>query len=136
MTAASDYPVSNRHRDNPDSGKLRMTAQIIQFRDYQNPGDLASMHGDTETSLAKLSHMAAELFNALTIGPAAEEYGVPEKTCVIIEGRALSRRFAREFRCKNLAFGTLLNKLTRKLRSASDGNPNRYGSHRRYQALF
>jgi hypothetical protein len=64
-----------------------MTAQIIQFRDYQNPGDLASMHGDTETSLAKLSHMAAEVFNALTIGTAAEEYGAPEKTCVIIEGK-------------------------------------------------
>jgi len=59
--------------------------------------------------------MAAELFNALTIGPAAEEYGVPEKTCVIIEARALSRRFAREFRCKNLAFRTLLNKLAWKI---------------------
>jgi len=56
-----------------------MTAQIIQFRDYQNPGDLASMHGDTETSLAKLSHRAAEVFNALTIGTAREEYRAPEK---------------------------------------------------------
>ena len=79
MTAASDYPVSNRHRDNPDSGKLRMTAQIIEFRDYQNPGDLASMHGDTETSLAELSHMAAEVFNALMIDTAAAEYSAPEK---------------------------------------------------------
>ena len=34
------------------------------------------MHGDTEASLAKLSHMAAELFNALTIGTAAEECNI------------------------------------------------------------
>jgi hypothetical protein len=101
MTAVSDYSGSNRHRDNPDSGKLRMTAQIIQFRDYQNPGDLAPMHGDTEASLAKLSHMAAEVFNALTIGPAAEEYSAPEKTCVIIEDR-----FYRAGSLENLAVKT------------------------------
>jgi hypothetical protein len=83
----SDYSGSNRHRDISYSGKLRMTAQIIHFREYQNPRDLAPMHGDTETSLAKLSHMAAEVFNALTIGTAAEEYSVPEKTCVIIEDK-------------------------------------------------
>src|SRR5258708_29894409 len=87
MTAAPDYSGSNRHRDNPDSGKFRMTAQILQFRDYQNPGDLASMHGDTETSLAKLSHMAAEVFTALTIGTAAEEHRALEKHCLIIEGK-------------------------------------------------
>ena len=64
-----------------------MTAQIIQFRDYQNPRDLAPMLGVIETSLVKQNHMAAEVFNALTIGTAAEEYSVPEKTCVIIEDK-------------------------------------------------
>jgi hypothetical protein len=39
-----------------------MTAQIIQFRGYQNRRDLAPV--DIETSLAKLNHMAAEVFNA------------------------------------------------------------------------
>ncbi len=87
MTAVSDYSGRNRHRDNPDSRKLRMTVQVIHFREHQNPGDLAPMHGDTENSLAKLSHMAAEVFNALTIGPAAEEYSTPEKICVIIEDK-------------------------------------------------
>src|SRR5258705_250660 len=55
----SDYSGSNRRRDNLTD------AQIIQFRDYQNPRDLAPMHGDIETSLVKLNHMAAEVFNAL-----------------------------------------------------------------------
>ena len=56
-----------------------MTARIIQFRDYQNPRDLAPMHGDIETSLAKLKHMAAEVFNALMIDTAVVEYSAPEK---------------------------------------------------------
>jgi hypothetical protein len=47
-----------------------MTAQIIQFRDYQNPRDLAPMQGDIETSLVKLNHMAAEVFSALMKKPA------------------------------------------------------------------
>jgi hypothetical protein len=57
-----------------------MTGQIIQFRDYQNPRDLAPAHGNIETSLAKLNHMAAEIFNALMIDTAATEYSAPEKT--------------------------------------------------------
>ncbi len=56
-----------------------MTAQIIQFRDYQNPPNLAPMDGDIETSLANLNHMAAEVFNALMIDTAAAEYSAPEK---------------------------------------------------------
>jgi len=75
----SDYTGNDRHRDNSDSGELRMTAQIIQFRDYQIPRDLAPMHGDIETSLAKLNHMAAEVFNALMIDTAAAEYSAPKK---------------------------------------------------------
>jgi len=54
-----------------------MTAQIIQFRDYQIPRDLAPMHGDIKTSLAKLNHMAAEVLNALMIDTAAVEYSAP-----------------------------------------------------------
>jgi hypothetical protein len=75
----SDYSGNDWHHDNPDSGELRMTAQIIQFRDYQNPCDLAPMHGDIETSLAKLNHMAAEVFNALMFDTAAAEYSANQK---------------------------------------------------------
>jgi hypothetical protein len=75
----SDYTGDDRHRDNPNSGELRMTAQIIQFRDYQISRDLAPMHGDVETSLAELNHMAAEVFNALMIDTAPVEYSVPKK---------------------------------------------------------
>jgi hypothetical protein len=74
MTAVSDYSGSNRHRDNPDSGELRVTTQANEFRDYQNPGALVPMHGDIETKFDKTRHKAAELFNALTIGTAREEY--------------------------------------------------------------
>ena len=57
-----------------------MTAQIIQFRDYQNRRDLTPMHGDIETRLAKLDHMAAEVFKALMIDTAAAvEYSAPDK---------------------------------------------------------
>ena len=62
-----------------------MTVQIIRFRNYRNPRDLAPMHGDIETN--KPNHMAAPLFNALTIDTAAAEYSAPEETCVIIEDR-------------------------------------------------
>jgi hypothetical protein len=55
-----------------------MTAQIIQFRDYQIPRDLAPMRGDVETSLAALNLMAAEVFNALMIDTAPAEYSVPK----------------------------------------------------------
>jgi hypothetical protein len=75
----SDYSGNDRHRDNPDSGELRMAAQIIQFRHYQIPRELAPMHGDIETSPAKLNHMAAEVFHALIIDTAAAEYSAPEK---------------------------------------------------------
>ena len=55
-----------------------MTAQIIQFRDYQIARDLATMHGDVETTLAELNRMAAEVFNALMIDTAPAEYSVPK----------------------------------------------------------
>jgi hypothetical protein len=74
-----------------------MTAQIIQFMDYQNSRGLA-MHGDIETRLADLNQIAAEVFNALMIDTAAVEYGAPDK---IIED-ALSRRFAGNFFDKTL----------------------------------
>jgi hypothetical protein len=75
----SDYCGSHRRRDNPDSGELRVTAQIIKFRDYQNPRGLAPVHGDIETRLAELNHIAAEVFSALMIDTAAVEYGAPDK---------------------------------------------------------
>ena len=75
----SDYCGGHRHRANPDSGGLRMTAQIIQFRNHQNPSGLAQMHGDVETRLADLNQMASEIFYALMIDTAAVEYGAPEK---------------------------------------------------------
>jgi hypothetical protein len=75
----SDYSSNDRHRDNPDSGELRMTARIIQFRDYQIPRGLAPTHGDIETSLEKLNHMAVEVFNALMIDTAAAEFRAPKK---------------------------------------------------------
>ena len=56
-----------------------MTARIIQFRDYQDPGHLAAMHGDIETRLAKLTEMAAEVFKALMIDTAAANYSAPER---------------------------------------------------------
>ena len=56
-----------------------MTAQIIQFSDYQDRREIAPMHGDTETRLAKLDHMAAEVFKALMIDTAAVEYSAPDK---------------------------------------------------------
>ena len=56
-----------------------MTVQIIQFRDYQNPRDLAPMLGVIETSLVKQNHMAAEVFRALMIDMAAVEYSAPDK---------------------------------------------------------
>jgi hypothetical protein len=37
------------------------------------------MHGDVETSLAELNHMAAEVLNALMIDTAPAEYSVPEE---------------------------------------------------------
>jgi hypothetical protein len=65
--------------DNPNSGELRMTAQIIQFRDYRIPRGLAPMHRDVETNLAELNHIAAEVFNALMIDTAPAEYSVPKE---------------------------------------------------------
>jgi hypothetical protein len=56
-----------------------MTAQIIQFRDYQILRDLAPMHGDVETSLAELNHMAAAVFKALMIDTAPAEYSFPKE---------------------------------------------------------
>jgi hypothetical protein len=75
----SDYTGNHRHRDNPNSGELRMTAQIIQLRDYRISRDLAPMYGDAETSLADLNHMAAEVFYALMIDTAPAEYSVPKE---------------------------------------------------------
>jgi hypothetical protein len=56
-----------------------VAAQTNEFRDYQNPGALVPMHGDIETKFGKTRHKAAEVFNALTIGTAREEYRAPEK---------------------------------------------------------
>jgi len=75
----SDYCGSHRHPDNPVSGELRMTVQIIQSTDCQDPRDLAPVHGDIETRLADLNRMAAEIFHALMIDTAAVEYGPPEE---------------------------------------------------------
>ena len=61
------------------SGELRMTVQIIQFTDCQDPRDLAPVHGDIETRLVDLNRMAAEIFHALMIDTAAVEYGSPEE---------------------------------------------------------
>jgi len=75
----SDYCGSHRYPDNPVSGELRMTVQIIQFTDCQDPRDLAPVHGDIETRLVDLNRMAAEIFHALMIDMAAVEYGPPEE---------------------------------------------------------
>jgi hypothetical protein len=72
----SNYFVSGT--DSPDSGGLRMTAQIIPFRDYQNPRDVAPMHGDIEIHLAELNHMAAEVFDMATA-----EYSDPDKNLLL-----------------------------------------------------
>jgi len=61
------------------SGELRMTVQIIQFTDGQDPRDLAPAHGDIEARLAELNRMAAEIFHALMIDMAAVECGPPEE---------------------------------------------------------
>lgn len=61
-----------------------MTAQIIQFRDYQNLRDLAPMNGHIETRLAELDHMAAEVFKALVIDTDAAEYGAPDKKMLLL----------------------------------------------------
>src|SRR6266446_2629292 len=78
----SNYSASG-HRDSPDSGELRMTAQIIPFRDYQNPRDVAPMNGDIETRLAELNHMAAEVFKGLMIDMATPEYSDPDKNLLL-----------------------------------------------------
>jgi hypothetical protein len=80
----SDNSASDRHLDNPDSGEFRMTAQIIQFREYQNQRDLAPMNGHIETRLAELDHMAAEVFKALMIDTAAAEYSAPDKKMLLL----------------------------------------------------
>src|SRR5260370_20423571 len=77
-----NYSASG-HRDSPDSGELRMTAQIIPFRDYQNPRDVAPMNGDIETRLAELNHMAAEIFEGLMIDTVAAEYSGPDKNLLL-----------------------------------------------------
>ena len=60
-----------------------MTAQIIPFRDYQNPRDVAPMNGDIETRLAELNHMAAEVFKGLMIDMASDEYTDPDKNLLL-----------------------------------------------------
>ena len=73
------YLISVRHPDNPVSGELRMTVQIIQFTDCQDPSNLAPVHADIETRLVDLNRMAAKIFHALVIDTAAVEYGPPEE---------------------------------------------------------
>ena len=41
-----------------------MAAQIIQFRKYQKSRELAQMHTDIESRLAKLREIAARLFDS------------------------------------------------------------------------
>ncbi|MGY8668937.1 hypothetical protein Q3C01_42160 [Bradyrhizobium sp. UFLA05-109] len=53
-----------------------MSAQIIQFSKYQKSRELARMHSDIETSLAKLSEMAAQVFSALRDDAVADPSGV------------------------------------------------------------
>jgi hypothetical protein len=77
----SDYSGHSRHRDNPASGELRMTAQIIQFRDYQHPRDPAPTHGDIESSLTKLNHLAVEVFSALMNDTGVAEHNAT-KNCL------------------------------------------------------
>ena len=60
-----------------------MTAQIIPFRDYQNPRDVAPMNGDIETRLAELNHMAAEVFKGLMIDMTTPEYSDPDKNLLL-----------------------------------------------------
>ena len=74
----SDYCGSHRHPDNPVSGELRMTVQIIQSTDCQDPRDPAPLHGDIETRLADRNDMAAEVFDAFMIDTAGVEYA-PDK---------------------------------------------------------
>jgi hypothetical protein len=74
-----DYCGGHRHPDDPIGGELRMTAQMIQFTDCQDPRDPAPVHGDIETRLVHLNHMAAEIFHALMIDTAEAEYGPPEE---------------------------------------------------------
>src|SRR5258708_39477708 len=73
----SDYCGSNRYPDNPVSGELRMTVQIIQFTDCQDPRDLAPEHGDIETRLGDLNGMAAEKLPALMSETAGLGYRHP-----------------------------------------------------------
>lgn len=75
----SGYSGNDRHHDNHDGGEFRMTAQIIQFRDYRKPRDFDPMHRDIETSLAELNQMAAEIFNALMIDTGQRHRAPPNK---------------------------------------------------------
>jgi hypothetical protein len=62
-----------------DAGALPMSAQIIQFRKYQKSRELARMHGDIEKSLAKLSVLAAQVFDALRNDAAAGVSGMSSR---------------------------------------------------------
>jgi hypothetical protein len=75
----SNYSVSEDYRD--QCGELRMTAQIIPFRDYQNARDVAPMNGHIETRLAELNHIA--VFKCLTIDMATAEYSDPDKNLLL-----------------------------------------------------
>jgi hypothetical protein len=56
-----------------------MSAQIIQFRKYQKSRELARMHGDIESSLAKLNELAAQVFEALQDDRTAGVSGVSSR---------------------------------------------------------
>jgi hypothetical protein len=77
----SNYSVSGTMVISPDSGELRMTAQIIPFRENQNPRDVAPMNGLIETRLAELNHMA--VFKGLTIDMVAAQYSDPDKNLLL-----------------------------------------------------
>jgi hypothetical protein len=57
-----------------------MTAKLIQLRDYQNPRDLAPLHGDIEIHLARSNHVTA--VTAL-IGTAATKYSDPNQNLLV-----------------------------------------------------
>ena len=57
-----------------------MTAKLIQLRDYQNPRDLAPMHGDIEIPLAGSNHVTAE---TAVIGTAATKYSDPNQNLLL-----------------------------------------------------
>jgi hypothetical protein len=55
------------------AAKLRITAQIVQFSNYQNPRGLAPMHAISKHVWQIENDMAAEVFDAFMIDAAGVE---------------------------------------------------------------